>query len=482
MKKYSYSRLIRMSWDRTAAILFRPFKFKKWIMLGVIVMLAGQMGGLNFNFSGNKSDFAKIASQFAKKMPPPAATTETAPADVTVPKDLSMQSIRSLPVFSDPKKSGLLILIVGGVLFLLGSVLFMLMWVKANFAFVFIESVVKDDASFRVPFHRNKPQGNSYLMWNILFSVVVILTLCAITVPPLVNILKSGMLSGKTAFDIAKIFAIISPYIPVFIMSIFVLVLVSLIVVDFILPIMYRKKTCIVKAWSVFGGLLQKNLSDIVLYFLVKLGLAVLTILISVVLVILGVILFLLAGGIAWLLGWLVYLITPQAVKATMIVVLIVAGVCILVSLVILFSLVFLPIPVFFRLFSMYVLGSMDESLDVFAPNVSEMAQAEDDEQYKKSMALVWLAVLSPVIILVLALLTAIAIPNFLNARQKAQPSAEKTDRDKSVPKNKRVTVHLKNGNSFKASIERESGNNISFAIDGGSFTLPRSDVLRIEQ
>jgi len=478
-----------MSWDRTAQILFKPLIPKKWIMLGIIIMLAGQMGGFNFNISGNKKNFEKAMNLLTQKAPLSSTViNETAATDLTASKGLDIQRIRSLPIFSDPRSAALLVLIVGGVLLLLGLLLFLWMWVNANFSFVFIESVVKNDASLRVPFHRNKLQGNSYLMWNVLFSSAAVLLLSAIIIPPVIKMVKLGMFRGDAAFDIVKVFSIIAPYIPLLISSIIALIVISVIVIDFILPIMYRKRMGITKAWPVFLGLFWKNLGGILLYFLVKLGLTILAILISVGLVIVSVFLFLLIGGISWLLGWLIYLITPPAAKAAVLAVLLTLGICLSAVLIILFSLLFLPIPVFFRVFPIYVLGSMDESLDSFTPVVPQTAVVEDVERYKKSMALVWFTVLSPLIIAALALLAAIAIPNFMSARQKTlldlkRPAVKGAASEKAViPKDDKVTVYLKNGNSFKAKIERESANNVSFSIEGGSFILPRSDILRIER
>ena len=210
MKKYSYGRLIQMSWKRTAEILLKPFSLKKWIMLSIIVLLAGQVSGFNFNINGNRNDFEKMFGQ-AQNDPEKISgqASKIAPVERIIPDDLSMQGIRSLLIPSDPKKAIFLLMIIGSVLLLLGLLLFLWMWVQANFSFVFIESVVKNDASFRVPFHKNKPQGNSYLMWNIFFSSAAILLLSVIIIPPVVTIVKSGMLTGRTALEIARIFSII---------------------------------------------------------------------------------------------------------------------------------------------------------------------------------------------------------------------------------------------------------------------------------
>ena len=83
MKKYSYGRIIQMTWLKTSEILLKPVAFKKWLMLGIIILLAGQMGGFNFNLGGNKNDFNKIANVITKEMPAPHL-----PAIASTPKGL----------------------------------------------------------------------------------------------------------------------------------------------------------------------------------------------------------------------------------------------------------------------------------------------------------------------------------------------------------------------------------------------------------
>lgn len=476
-----------MSWQRTAEILFKPFTLKKWIMLGIIVLLAGQIGGFNFNIKGDKNDFNKIAAEIAKQ-----ASSAPSQAITIEPEKSPLEKIRSLPILNDPKKAIPVVLAAGVIIMLLGLIIFLWMWVNANFSFVFIDSVVRNDASLRVPFHRNKPQGNSYLMWNIIFSSVAALILIGILIPPIAAIAKSGMLDGRAAFDILKIFAIIKPYLSPFLIIAFLLMLIALTVLDFILPIMYKRKTGILKAWAEFLRIFPPNAVDIVLYFLLKLALAILAILVSIAIIIAGVILALSAAGICGLLGWLIYIVTPQAAKAVILAILVIVGVCVITLLAILLTLLFLPIPVFFRIFPIYFLSSIDESLDLFALAAEE--KEADAGRYKKSMALVWFTVLSPLIVIAIFLAVTLAIPFFAGANGKPRFTIEERKPSgiesrqvrpakKTVdPKDELVTIYLKNGNSFKAKIEEESANNISFGVEGGTFILPRSDILRIER
>ena len=253
------------------------------------------------------------------------------------------------------------------------------------------------------------------------------------------------------------------------------------------------------KGWGVFLGLLRKNIWEMIKYLFVKIGLTILAIIAAIVILIMGAIAIIVIGGLIGLLGWLIYAITPAAAKAVVMVILIVIAIPTSVFLMILFNVIFIPIPVFFRTFSINVLGSIDESLDLFAPKTPEEIAAEgDNSKYKKSMRLVWFTVLFPFLIAIVALLLAIAIPNFIRARGQAlqklqfgtekslqlqeEPALETIPAREEVSRKELVIVYLKNGNSFEAEIEKESEDNVAFKIEGGTFILPRSDILRIEK
>lgn len=509
MKKHSYGKLISKSWNWMVQILFRPFSLKKWIMLGIIILLAGQMGGggFNINLGGDKADFNKIIDALKQKVP--LATEIPAPLgapiipgkteEITIPQNIAplLEVMpKAAPFFTDPKTVGLLALIIIPLLLFVGLIIILWMWLNANFSFVFIDSIVRNDASLRIPFHRNKPRGSSYFWWNVIYGSLVLLMFGIIMFSPIVHLVKAV---AKPPIDAVQILLIILPYIPILLISGILVFLITLLVRDFILPVMYKRKIGVLKAWGVFLGILRKNIGEILLYFLVRIGLSILALIASIILAIVGIIALLLIGGLLGLFGWLIYAITPGAAKPVIMVILILIGIPVFVILGFLFNLIFLPIPIFFRIFSIHVLGSIDETLDLFAAKTPEEIAAEgDDARYKKSMKLVWFTVLAPILVVLLGLLLAIAIPNFIGARgqtlqrrplgiEEDVTPFEKLPVIPDVPAKKpalfqkTVTVYLKNGNSFEAKIENESEHNIAFRIKGGIFILPRDDILRIE-
>lgn len=512
MKKHSYGKLVNMSWNWMIQILFRPFILKKWIMLAVIIALAGQMGGnLNLNLRGDGADFQKVIDSIRQKVPVaseiqspfmrPAIAEE--PGGVSTLANMAPQiaAIPQIPSFFSDPKTIIFTVVVGITLFLLMAIFILLwIWINSNFSFVFIDSMIRNDASLRIPFHRNKPQGNSYFRWNVAFSLISLLVFGGIISLPLMRLAKAGVFTAKPPVDILRILSILLPYVPILLISGILFFLIAFFTREFILPIMYKKKIGILKGWGVFLGLFKRNIGEMLLYLLVRLGLSILTLIAAIVLTIIGAIVFLLIVGLLFLLGWLIYAITPAVAKTGITIALIIVGIPIFILLIFLFILVFIPIPVFFRIFSINVLGSIDESLDLFSAKTPEEIKAEADvEKYKKSMALVWFTVLVPILFAVAGLLLAIAIPNFIKAREKALertpplsiegeivPSEETLTipalpTKKPEPPGETVTVHLKNGNSFKAEIKSESEYNIAFRINGGTVVFPRSDILRIE-
>ncbi len=489
MKRHSYGKLISMSWGWMAQILFRPFSLKKWIMLGIIILLAGQMsGGCNINLKGDRADFKGLMSTLGKKAP--VIKKLSLPQDIVPQPDIVPQapSFQVPPVSKDRRAVASAIAIAAFIILFIGIFVLLWIWLSSNFSFVFIDSIMRNDASLRVPFHRNKAQGNSYFRWNVVLTLIGLLVLGGIISLPVTQLIKAGAFSGSPPLDVSQILSVTLRYVPILLATGILFSLITFFTTNFVLPIMYRKRIGILKAWRVFLGLLRKNIWEIIKYIFVRIGLFILTLIALVILGIIGIIALLLIGLLIGLLGWLIYAITPTAAKPVITGVLAIIGIPIFIFLGFLFNLIFLPIPVFFRTFSIHVLGSMDESLDLFAPKTPEEITAEgDDAKYRKSMRLVWFMVLFPVLAVLVALLLAVAIPNFVKGRQKAlwfqkAPKMPAIPTGEEVLQRGIVTVYLKNGNTFEAEIERESERNISFKVRGGTFILPRSDILRIER
>jgi len=428
MEKKSYGKIVNASWDWTREMLFRPFRLKKWIMLYLILLLSGQItaGVSNFNFNWpDKAELEKVTEEFNRQSKGAGGTsgeTGVAEPDLAPTEDTLKSDISDLfPFLKDRRSMLIAALFVLIVLGLLGAYMFLWMWVQSNFSFVFIDSVVRNDASFRVPFHRNKTLGSSYFKWRIAVATIASLIFGLLIYLPTSQLIKAGLLRGE--LDIVRAFSVIGRYVPAMAVSFLFFLILGFFTGNFVLPVMYKKKTGILRAWGIFLVFFARNVKKIFLYALLKLLLAIVALIAAITAGILGVIALLLIGGLLALLGWLVYTVMPAAAKPIAIIVLLALGIPALMCLMFLYSIIFLPIPVFFRIFSINFLGSIDGSLDLFAPKTSEEIAAEgDDAQYRKSMASVWFVVLLPLLTALLGIVAAISIPNLLKTRAALSP------------------------------------------------------------
>ncbi|MBN1872052.1 MAG: hypothetical protein JW800_05705 [Candidatus Omnitrophica bacterium] len=501
MKRHSYAEIIGMSWKWTVELLFRPFNFKKWVMLAIIVILAGQMGG-NFNFNSrmDNTELEKIKSALGAKgvSLPSGISQEALPSEEKVFGEVAFRrediSAKIAAFFKDRSNVLIFTAVVSSIIILMAFFVLLWMWVQSNFSFVLIDSIVRNDASLRIPFHRNKTQGGSYFKWQICISAIFWMFLGVIVAMAIIGLKNAGIFSGPKPIEAGKILSIILPCAPLLAILLALAVIIAFFTHNFVLPIMYKKKIGILKAWAEFLGVAKGHIVDIFLYILVKAGLSILALGIMAAIAILGILVFILIAGILVLIGMAINAVLPVAVKPVLLAVLIIIAVPALIALGLLFNMLFLPIPIFFRIFSINTLASFDETLDIFAAKTpEELKEEEDDSKYMKSMRLVWFTVLLPVIIAFLALILSIAIPNLLRSRNKVirgirpKVNAIKRISEEGQPAANEgimkpsVKVYLKNGNMFEATVSSESEDNIEFQIEGGRFVLPRADILRIE-
>jgi len=518
MKRHSYAKIIGVSWNWMTTMLFRPFNRKKWIMLGIIILLAGQMG-LNFNFNWKRDEggFDDLLKKYGKKVP--FINRQPQRPEVYSPRlgthfglfGLGEKKSPDQPGFrakvSDFKqkmkdfshKHGKVAMVIAIAIPYIIFIIFLIVlwiWIKAGFSFVFIESVVKNDASLTVPFHKYRPQADSYFKWSLAYGAVVFLVSGMVLFVPLRQLIQDGVFT-KTPIDLALIISATVFYVPILLLFAFLFGLIATFMWDFVLPIMHKRRCGITQAISIFLHILKSNVVEMLLYLLVKIGLAILAIFAAIALTVLGLIFVIVFGGLLVVAGYFLFLICHPVVKT---IIILLVGLPALGFLGFLFNLFYLPIPLFFRIFPICVLGSIDESLDLFAPKTAdELIREEDDDKYDKSMGIVWLAVLAPWIAVFIGAVLFTSIPKMLDIKLKMprimikseeggiltgtdMPVIPKFPKRESKLKGDVVIVYLKNGNTFEAVIATESEDNIAFNVEGGTVVYPRDEILRIEK
>jgi hypothetical protein len=190
----------------TKKVLFAPFSFRKWLVLGFCSFIAsiGQGGGCHFNFrSGGQ-----------------------------VPDEHHMQEA-ILWVNSNLLLTGILTA-VG--LFMAFGIFVLLLWLSSRGIFMFIDGVVRDRAAVKEPWKRYRSLGNSFFLPRFFLgigSIVFLLTVAALSVAVAWPDIALQQLGTRSVFAISIGGLLLLP-------AAIAILLANAILRDFIAPTMYR--------------------------------------------------------------------------------------------------------------------------------------------------------------------------------------------------------------------------------------------------
>lgn len=229
------------AYELMKTILFRPFDFKKWLVIGLAAFLSGSWGG-GFNF-GRLGRWRGGDWKYR------------------------MTSHGNLPDWTLPAWAIALIIVA----VLLGIILaFILMWVSARGRFIFTDCVVRNRAAIVEPWHEFRREGNSFFLFSIAVAFGAML-LTGIVI--LLIVLPLGLLSSNKAaaagFGITFVVALI-----VFGLIWIAFVLFFALVSHFMIPVMYRRRCSAREAFVDVSKLIVHNPEPFILFVLFGIVLA----------------------------------------------------------------------------------------------------------------------------------------------------------------------------------------------------------------
>ncbi len=245
----SYSDPLSRAWARMKKALFKPFNLNKWVNVGFTAWLAtftdcnGSSGSNNSNI-GNKQDFGEFFD-----------FPQTA-----------WQWLNDHTLWFS-------LIVVGVVLLIVLTTV--LMWLSSRGKFMFLYNVVNDKDEVRKPWADFKKQGNSLFVWQFFYSWIIFFIV--------IGFFIFGFLSFKKMYfggvpDAVKISTIVSMVLAFLFFLIF-FGYISLFLKDFVVPIMYKHKLSVGKAWLKFLSLFGKNLGPFIVYglfiFVLSIGVAI---------------------------------------------------------------------------------------------------------------------------------------------------------------------------------------------------------------
>jgi hypothetical protein len=339
----SFTDVISASIEWTKTLLFRPFDLKKWIALYIIAMLAFQVqGGCKMNTNMDNRQAKQVAESVG-----------------IAPGEMLEEAKSSLEGTIGSKGGFPLGLVVFFSVLLTLILVLLVQWLYSVFTFVFIEAIVTNDASFKAPFARNKPLGNSFFAWNVTYGALFLGSLGLIIWHAVRNSSIFGGLGNAMLLFIAGS-------------------LVSFFVADLVVLVMYKDRSSIRGALPVAFALFRFHMLDFIKYAFVKLLLSIATAILSGALALAGIIIMLVpAGTVALMLGAL-YKVTPPGMKFLAAILAGCVGVPVAFALVFLFGAAFLPFPVFHKVFNMKFLAKVEERYNLFREEKDELRKPSE--------------------------------------------------------------------------------------------------------
>jgi hypothetical protein len=212
-------------------ILFQPFDFAKWLVIGFAAFLSGSWGS-NFRFHiPTKGDWNFRSTSFHN-----TATSESMPSWL-------------LP----------LLIAVAVLVFIL---IFVVMWVVSRGRFIFTDCVVQNRAAIAAPWKEYRREGNSFFLFSL---AVTFLTLLLVGILVLLIAVPLGLFAGGkgTGFGATAVFALVFVGLVWLAFAIYVGV-----VSQFMVPVMYRRRCLAREAFFDVSRLVLARLGPFVLFVL----------------------------------------------------------------------------------------------------------------------------------------------------------------------------------------------------------------------
>jgi hypothetical protein len=212
-------------------ILFQPFDFKKWFVIGFAAFLAGHFAGMGFNFP-------------IGGFPP----NQTAPSSVS-------------PDWDEWKPWLPILIVVGVVLFFALIVLFS--WLKARGNFIFTDCIARNRAAIADPWREYRREGNSYFLFLLIVMIASFAIVGLVFLPVWFCVQFANQGSGNTLMiALMAIFGVL------LVLAWICLAFFFGVVSYFMIPLMYVRRCRAVDAFRQTAKLVTEHLGSFILFCL----------------------------------------------------------------------------------------------------------------------------------------------------------------------------------------------------------------------
>ncbi len=235
------------AFEKVKTILFRPFDFGKWFIIGFCAWLAylGSGGG----GGGGGGNGANIESKYYE------ARESIEPSKEFVLENLAW----IIPV-------AVVAMVVGIALW------FVFTWLSSRGRFMFLHCVAQNKAEVTTPWTKFRQHANSLFLFRIILGLIGFIT----TGLPLllaIGIIIMMMIVGDGAIVIGVLGGVVIGL--VILVGLVIFGLISKFTMDFVVPIMFLRTTSCTAGWREFLTILSVNKARFVLYILFQIVIAI---------------------------------------------------------------------------------------------------------------------------------------------------------------------------------------------------------------
>lgn len=411
MRNIKMTGVIRLGMNRTSNILFKPFSMKKWLILIFIAMFAGSLTSFNSNSSSNKDHAKKQIAKSTYQTSEPQGAAATAGEGAGLSTQGTGQAANRAAF---PKAA---IAVIAAIVLFIIIFLVLAIWVGSRFKFIWFNAIAANDASIVEPFHRHRLQGNSLFAASVVIALIFLAVLSAIIGWGAFNAFRAGAFVSGFAWSLAIALHMFAGPLIVLAVVVIAAIIFGVAIDNFTVMIMAIDKITFMPSLRKTAQIYKDNLGDIALFYLILLLLGIACAILTMVISLIVVLLFLLLGFIIFGLGYAV-LVAAAKMTIAFIIYCIVLGIPFLAIAILTFLCVQLPFAVFMRSFTIEYLCSLGCSYTY--ERIAEYAREKSPDRSKKAVVLPIVLLIIVFCVFIVGLLAAIAIPNFIKARNTA--------------------------------------------------------------
>ena len=314
--------------EHTSRLLFKPFAMRKWLALGFVSILAGGGGGgVHFN----------------------------------TPSDSKSSDIPGFPSYHEIQHQvlgwvmgHLTLIILGFVALFLASLI--LSWLGAVFKFIYVNQVTRKPIAIKEPFDQFLALGTSFFLWQLAFSLVVVLVLAFLVGLPLAGAFLGH--AGTAAQAVAVVWSVAVGSIILLLSS-----AVNIFAEDFVLTAMFVRGIRVMEAWRIIIPIIKENLGQSILYILLLIVIGIVSAIGGMFAGLAVGLVFILPGGLLALIGAGIYAASGDHWSPALIAYASTFGLALLLALVYALQCAVQPFLVFRKAYALAVLGQADSSL-----------------------------------------------------------------------------------------------------------------------